>query len=72
MSTLIPKKSSWKDFLARAQNASHTMKHMRAEALDPLPVSRMCSLANPESSSKAARDTFRSVFHEDIRRWQTK
>lgn len=31
-----------------------------------------CSLASPESSSKAASDTCKSPFHEDISLWHTK
>lgn len=37
-----------------------------------VPVSFMCVLANPTNNSSAARDTFRSVFQEEISRWQTK
>jgi len=37
-----------------------------------IPVSRMCNLARPERSSRAAKETFRSVFHEEIRRWHTR
>lgn len=37
-----------------------------------LPDSLMFVLASPVKSSKAASDTFRSVFHDEIRRWHTK
>lgn len=32
----------------------------------------MFILASPDSSSRAASDTFRSVFQDEISRWQTK
>lgn len=33
-----------------------------------LPESLICILANPDKSSSAANETFKSVFHEDINR----
>jgi hypothetical protein len=35
---------------------------------ETVPVSRMWILARPASSSKAASDTLRSVFHDEINR----
>lgn len=35
-----------------------------------LPACGKCILASPDKTSKAARDTLRSVFHDDIKRWQ--
>jgi hypothetical protein len=32
----------------------------------------MCVLARPASNSKAASDTLRSVFHDEINRWHTR
>lgn len=37
-----------------------------------LPESLMKRRANPESNSRAANETFKSVRHEEIKRWQTK
>lgn len=33
-----------------------------------LPESFICILANPDKSSSAANETFKSVFHEEISR----
>lgn len=37
-----------------------------------LPESLIFILAKPVRSSRAAKDTFKSVFHDEIKRWQTK
>jgi hypothetical protein len=37
-----------------------------------LPESLICILANPDKSSSAANETFKSVFQDDINRWQLK